>query len=188
MCSVDVKIVLFRSYCTHLYTAHLWSNYKNKSINDFYIAYHNIIKLFIGHPKWEHNRPICVHHNIPYGPALIRNYIYRFICRLNESQNVLIVEVVGTRWPSQILFRPPYMDVFSSIFYKNDKHFGIRKKMLYYPSNFPQEYTHSLKIALIMPSNFYFLSYQTDFGIRMTRVIPTFQRYVLYMDLLQWLA
>ena len=90
MCSVDVKVVLFRSYCTPLYTAHLWSNYKNKSINDFYIAYHNIMKLFIGHPKWEHNRPICVHHNIPYGPALIRNYIYRFICRLNESQNVLI--------------------------------------------------------------------------------------------------
>ena len=90
MCSVDALVVLFRSYCTPLYTAHLWSNYIYNSIYDFYIAYHNIMKLFIGHPKWEHNRPICVGHNIPYGPALIRNYIYRFICRINESQNVII--------------------------------------------------------------------------------------------------
>ena len=49
---------------------------------------------------------------------------------------------------------------------------------MYYPSNFLQEYTHNLKIALIMSSNFYFLCYQTGLGIKMTRAVPPFQRYI----------
>ena len=80
MCSVEVKVMLFKTYCTSLYTAHLWTKYSNKTLNDFYIAYHNVMKLFIGLPKREHNRPICVYNEIPYGPAQIRNYIYKFIC------------------------------------------------------------------------------------------------------------
>ena len=90
MCSVEVKVLLFKTFCTPLYTAHLWTNYSNASINCFYTAYHNIMKLFIGLPKREHNRPLCVEHDIPHGPALLRNLIYRFICRLKESQNELL--------------------------------------------------------------------------------------------------
>ena len=90
MCSVEVKVTLFKSYCTSLYTAHLWTNYSNKALNDFYIAYHNVMKLFMGLPKREHNRPLCVTHEIPYGPALIRNYIYKFMCRLNISTNSIL--------------------------------------------------------------------------------------------------
>ena len=93
MCSVEVKVMLFKSYCTSLYTAHLWTNYSNKTLNDFYIAYHNVMKLFIGLPKREHNRPLCVTHRIPYGPALIRNYIYKFICRLDRSENKILYTI-----------------------------------------------------------------------------------------------
>ena len=90
MCSVEVKVMLFRSYCTPLYTAHLWTNYSKSTIKDFYIAYHNIMKLFIGFRKYDHNRPLCVKYNIPHGPALVRNLIYRFMCRLQESHNLLL--------------------------------------------------------------------------------------------------
>ena len=93
MCSIEVKVMLFRTYCTPLYTAHLWINYTKRSLAEFYIAYHNIMKLFIGFTKSEHNRPLCVKYNIPHGPALIRNFINRFICRLKESQNKLICAI-----------------------------------------------------------------------------------------------
>ena len=49
-----------------------------------------MMKLFIGLYKTEHNRPLCVKYDIPHGPALLRNLIYRFICRLMESQNNLL--------------------------------------------------------------------------------------------------
>ena len=93
MCSVEVKVMLFKTYCTSLYTAHLWTKYSNKTLNDFYIAYHNVMKLFIGLPKREHNRPICVYNEIPYGPALIRNYIYKFMCRLESSENGILYTI-----------------------------------------------------------------------------------------------
>ena len=90
MCSIEVKVELFKTYCTPLYTAHLWTNYSCLALKNFYIAYHNVMKLFIGLPKREHNRPQCVQYNIPHGPALIRNFIYKFICRLYSSQNNLL--------------------------------------------------------------------------------------------------
>ena len=90
MCSIEVKVVLFKTYCTPLYTAHLWTNYSNLALKNFYIAYHNVMKLFIGLPKREHNRPQCVKYDIPHGTALLRNLIYKFICRLYKSQNKIL--------------------------------------------------------------------------------------------------
>ena len=93
MCSVEGKALLFRTYCTSLYTAHLWTRYTESALRNFYIAYHNVMKLLIGLPKREHNRPVCVSYDIPYGPALLRNLIYRFICRLQESQNMILYTI-----------------------------------------------------------------------------------------------
>ena len=64
MCSTDVKVTLFKSYCSSFYTAQLWTNYTKNAINKLYTAYHNILKLFIGVNKREHNRPICVSLNV----------------------------------------------------------------------------------------------------------------------------
>ena len=46
--------------------------------------------LMNNEPKREHNRPQCVQYNIPHGPALIRNFIYKFMCRLFKSQNKML--------------------------------------------------------------------------------------------------
>ena len=90
MCSIDVKLTLFRSYCSALYTAQLWVNYKRTTINSLYTAYHNMLKLLIGVSMREHTRPICVNLEVPYCPALIRKLVYKFKCRLVKSDNHLI--------------------------------------------------------------------------------------------------
>ena len=41
MCSIEVKVTLFKSYCTSIYMAHLWTNYSQNNFNKLYIAYHN---------------------------------------------------------------------------------------------------------------------------------------------------
>ena len=76
MCTIEVKVTLFKSYCSSIYMAHLWTNYSHNNLNKLYIAYHNTLKLFIGVSKREHTRPICVNLIIKYCPSLIRNYIY----------------------------------------------------------------------------------------------------------------
>ena len=113
MCSVEVKVVLFRTYCTSLYTAHLWTNYSNATLNHFYTAYHNVMKLFIGLPKREHNRPLCVKYDIPHGPALVRNLIYRFMCRLEESQNMLLCVINK----SDCIYESPLRKKWKSLLY-----------------------------------------------------------------------
>ena len=60
MCTIEVNITLFRSYCSYFYTAQLWTNYTQNAINKLYIAYHNILKLLIAVNKREHTQPICV--------------------------------------------------------------------------------------------------------------------------------
>ena len=64
MCSDDVKLTLFKSYCSSFYTAHLWINYTNTIMNKLYTAYHNVLKMFIGVSKCEHTRPICATLNV----------------------------------------------------------------------------------------------------------------------------
>ena len=90
MCSIEVKLTLFRSYCSALYTAQLWVNYTKTTMNRLYTAYHNMLKLLIGVSKREHTRPICVNFEVPYCPALIRKLVYKFRGRLIKSDNCLI--------------------------------------------------------------------------------------------------
>ena len=65
-----------------IYTTHLWINYTNTIMNKLYTAYHNVLKMFIGVSKCEHTRPICATLNVKYCPALIRNFINKFMYRL----------------------------------------------------------------------------------------------------------
>ena len=95
MCTIDVKLTLFQSYCSSMYLPQLWTKYKQAIINKLYIAYHNILKMFIGLSKREHTRPICATLNVKYCPALIRNYVYKFMCRLTRSKSRYIVEICG---------------------------------------------------------------------------------------------
>ena len=40
MCSLGVKLTLFRTYCSPMYTAQLWWNYKKCTITKLQISYH----------------------------------------------------------------------------------------------------------------------------------------------------
>ena len=45
-CSIFVKKVLFRSYCTALYAAHLWCIFKKSTLQHFHVAYNNGCLLY----------------------------------------------------------------------------------------------------------------------------------------------
>ena len=38
MCTDNVKVILFRTYCSSLYTCHLWFKYRVLSINKLHVA------------------------------------------------------------------------------------------------------------------------------------------------------
>ena len=115
MCSLDVKVKLFKTYCTPLYTAQLWWNYKKSSINKLYRAYHNVFKLFLGVSKFESTSMLCVLFNVPCCAAVIRNLIYRFIIRRNMSHNIFINAILE----SSIFYKSRISSHWNTLLYMN---------------------------------------------------------------------
>ena len=96
MCTVDVKVTLFQSFISPMYTAHLWTRYSNNDIVKLYRSYHNTLKMFLGLSKREHTSPICAFLNVRSCPAVIRNFVFRFMVRLRNSSNSILQAILGT--------------------------------------------------------------------------------------------
>ena len=90
MCTIDVKLTLFQSFCSPMYTAHLWTRYTNTDIASLYRAYHNTLKMLLGVSKREYTSPLCAFLNIRTCPAVIRNLVFRFMERLRISHNSIL--------------------------------------------------------------------------------------------------
>lgn len=91
MCTNDVKISLFRTYCTPLYTAHLWCSYSKAKMNKIRVAYNDALRILLKTPRWESASALFVTANVPTFQALMRNLMYKFMCRLTVSRNAIIM-------------------------------------------------------------------------------------------------
>lgn len=47
MCSVNVKCLLLRAFCTPLCTAHLWCCYRKRSVRRLIVAYNDTMRLLL---------------------------------------------------------------------------------------------------------------------------------------------
>ena len=90
MCSLPVKISLFRAYCTPLYTAHLWCRYKQGSIRKLTVAYNDSMRLLLRAPRSSSASQMFVSVGVPTCSAVLRGLMYGFMCRASESENNLI--------------------------------------------------------------------------------------------------
>ena len=90
MCSIGVRLALFRSFCSPMYTSQLWWNYKKCTMKRLLITYHNVFKMSISMSKYESTSVLC---NVLCCQAVIRNLVYRFMCRLQASNNSLVMSI-----------------------------------------------------------------------------------------------
>ena len=96
MCNVPVKLKLFNYYCSSLYTPHLWWNYKKMSVSKLQISFHNILKRNIGLSKYDSTSATCAFTNTQCCQSTIRNLIFKFMCRLNKSDNALVKALMAS--------------------------------------------------------------------------------------------
>ena len=96
MCSIAVKVRLFKSFCSPMYTTHLWKSYKKCSFNALNVAYHNVLKLQLGFSKYESTSLLCTVFDVPCCKAVIRNLVYRFRQRVDRCENVLVAAFGGS--------------------------------------------------------------------------------------------
>ena len=104
MCSMSVKIQLFNTYCSPMYTAQRWWNHTVASFHRFNVAYNNILRRLLRRPRFCSASGLFVECRIPNCKAVIRNLIFRFMTRLDLSKNSIIFTILGSdiRWTSRI--------------------------------------------------------------------------------------
>ncbi len=90
ICTVDVKVSLFRTFCTPFYTAQLWWNHFDYSLDKLKVAYNDIMHMLLRLPRCHSAIEIFVNINVPTCQALVRNLIFKFIVRLAKSTNLII--------------------------------------------------------------------------------------------------
>ena len=89
-CSVEIRKVLFNSFITPMYTSHLWWNFRREDMRQLTVAYHTVLKILLGFSKYDSNSYICTVFNIRNCEATLRNFIYKFIVRTENSCNCII--------------------------------------------------------------------------------------------------
>lgn len=50
-CSAEVKVTLFRAFCTSLYTCSLWADYTKRRYSDLRVLYNNAFRTLLGLPR-----------------------------------------------------------------------------------------------------------------------------------------
>ena len=93
MCSEDVKIALFRTYCTPMYTAQLWRRYRKSSMQRLTVAYNDCMRLLLKVPRCSSASQLFVSVNVPNCSAVLRNLMFRCMCRVHNSGNSIIVAI-----------------------------------------------------------------------------------------------
>ena len=87
MCITDVKIKLFSTVCSSMYTAQLWWNHTVYSIHRLYVCYNNVFRRLFRLPKYCSASDMFAERLTPDFKAVIRNLVYKFMSHLDKSRN-----------------------------------------------------------------------------------------------------
>ena len=79
MCTDNVKIALFKTYCTPLYTAHLWCRYTSAKMKKLQVAYNDAFRIFLKLPRWTSASEMFVTSNVSTFHAVLRNFMFKFM-------------------------------------------------------------------------------------------------------------
>jgi hypothetical protein len=96
MCTEDVKIALFKTHCSSMYTPHLWWNYTTTHIRKLHVAYNNVFRFLCKLPIWCSASEMFAVRYVRSCQAVIRNLIYRFTVRIQCSENLLLQNIMNS--------------------------------------------------------------------------------------------
>ncbi len=97
-CSHEVKLQLFKSYCTSFYCFHLWCNFNAESLRRIRVAYNRVFKILMNLKERVSFSSIFVEYDVHHFNVLLRNSITGFIKRLEASENSLLKEIVRSQF------------------------------------------------------------------------------------------
>ena len=109
-CSEQVRLVLFRAYCTVLYCSPLWCIFAKNTYNSLRVCYNNTLRWLLHLRRDSSAKEMFVLNGIPSFGELTRKNIYQFKTRINNSANSILQTVekyirdssVGKHWETSL--------------------------------------------------------------------------------------
>ncbi len=97
MCIREVKVNLFRTYCysSPLYTAQLWYKYRQYSICRLIVVFY-VLRILLRISGFMSVSQMFAELHVPASQAVIRNIIFKFMCRLEKSENCILTNLVDS--------------------------------------------------------------------------------------------
>ena len=92
-CSSDVKLKLFKSYCTSFYCCYLWTAYKKSTFDRLRVAFNNAYRRVLSQPWRCSASAMYANFGVNNFETTIRKSTYGFIQRLAKSTNSLIMAI-----------------------------------------------------------------------------------------------
>ena len=113
MCTETVRISLFKSYCSSLYTSSLWCNYRSESLRKLCVAYNNVFRKITFLPRDCSASLMFATRDLTTCNILIRKHAYIFMKSAAESHNVILHSIER----SDSLFTSPLWQHWRNLLY-----------------------------------------------------------------------
>ena len=117
-CSINVKLVVFKTYCSCLYTAQLWGTCLSRTMNRLKVAYNDSLRMVLGIPRYCSASEMFAYTNVPSCQCVIRLNIYSFMRRIQCTNNIIVRSIVNSDL------------IFSSLLWRN-----WRQRLFYIPNS-----------------------------------------------------
>ena len=93
-CNMDVKCMLFKTYCYSFYCASLWGRFRVESLNRLKVAYNMVMRRLAGVPPWHSARTMFVRLGVHSFSERIRSMYHGTRQRVHISANSLLSTLV----------------------------------------------------------------------------------------------
>ena len=90
-CSNEAKQLLYSSFCSNLYCAQLWCNYKCENIHKVKVAFNNGFRKFLNLSRYCSASNMFVSNSLNCFEELRRKSIYNFLRRVSASHNTILI-------------------------------------------------------------------------------------------------
>ena len=95
MCTVCVKMTLFRSFCTSLYACELWWQYMSESLRKLCVSYNHVFRFVCSETRNCSASHVFVSRGLNTCKMLIRKSIYTCMTSTKRSCNTILQNIVG---------------------------------------------------------------------------------------------
>jgi len=111
-CSQNVKVLLFKSFCTNVYCGHLWRNYKQYTFKKLVVSYNNAFRRILGLPRHCSASGMFTQNSTLSFGELLRKAISGFKNRIFSCNNSLVVDILEVT-----AFKSPLWKHWTSVLY-----------------------------------------------------------------------